>query len=704
MQLIICEKPSVAEKLADAISGGKASRKKANEITYYMVERDGKEIAVAPAVGHVYGLKQKTKGREYPVFDIEWVPSYKVNKDSGYTKGYLKNLEELGEEADEIVNASDFDLEGSLIGYNIIRYACGGKPAKRMKFSALTQDDLIEAYENMQELDVNNAKAGETRHMLDWFYGINMSRALMGAIRKSGAYRVMSIGRVQGPALEMLAKRERDIKEFKPEPYWQIYAYCRKVEFLHERNRFEKKEDADVAFKNSRYDGVVESVTKREFKQPPNPPFDLTSLQVEAHKVFGFSPAQTLEIAQTLYENTFISYPRTASQKLPEKLNLPKIIGALAKNEKYAQLANKLIEEKRFKPHEGSKEDPAHPAIFPTGVAGKLGEREMKVYDLIVRRFLACFAEPATRESMNVKLLLGTEHYGATGVHTVNEGWIAFYKDYLRLEEVTLPEFKEAEKVRVDKLEMKEKKTEPPKRFTEASIIQQLEKRSLGTKATRANIIETLYKRGYVINKSIEVTPYGLSVCGTLEKYCPEILDEELTRKFEEEMEGIQEGKIDMNAVLEEGKQALVVLLAKFKEKESAIGVELNSGLKTTEMQKNTPGKCPKCGQNLRIIFMRGGRRFVGCTGYPKCRNTYPLPGMGMITTTKKVCEKCKTPIIKVKMSKRRAFEMCLFPGCETKKNWGKKWEKKEAKPEKKGAISKIRGKWEDIKRLVLKP
>jgi len=679
--LIVCEKPKVAEKVATALAEEGLERKRKFNVNYFELKRGGKKILVAPAVGHLYTLKQESKGYTYPVFDIDWVASWKVEKGAKFTKEYVQLLESLGKECDEFVNSCDFDVEGSLIGANVIRYACKFKleKAKRMKFSALTTEDLVEAYEQMGPLDINNATAGEARHILDWFWGINMSRALMAAIKSAGTYKVMSIGRVQGPALDMLAKKEKDISAFKPEPYWQLFAHASKVPFLHVKERFFAKAEAEASRSNSeanKDNAIIEKVSRAEKKLPPNPPFDLTSLQVEAFKCFGFSPAATLSHAQTLYEASLISYPRTSSQKLPAKLNLPKILAKLSQNHAYAEKARALVLAGKFTPFEGKKEDPAHPAIHPTGLApGDVGEREMKLYDLIVKRFLACFADWAVREGMRVDLGLGPEKYYAGGARTISPGWIEYYAPYGRFEEELLPDFKEGAKVKVSKIEMPEKMTTPPKRFTEASIIQAMDKKNLGTKATRAVVIETLRKRGYISGKkNIEVTQFGLVVDDTLQKHCADILDEQLTREFEDLTDAIADGKANEDDVIREGEGALTAILAKFKKEEGEIGRELVGTLKEQRREESTLGKCPLCGVGeLRILRNRAtGKQFVGCSSYPNCKRTYPLPQFAFIIKTEKVCEPCKSPIIIVRRKARRDFEMCLDPNCVTKANWGK--------------------------------
>jgi DNA topoisomerase-1 len=670
--LVICEKPRVAQRVAMALDSS-ARRKAFNGVAYYEASRNGESIYVAPAVGHVYALREKNGGG-YPVFDVEWVPLYQVEKNAYYTKKYLDVIKFLAGRSQEFVNSCDFDTEGSIIGFNIIRFACGKTSGKRMRFSTLTEDELAEAYDKREELDYNNAYAGEARSILDWMWGINLSRGLMSAVRQSGEYRVMSIGRVQGPTLKILSTREREIAAFIPVPFWQLLAYCRDVKFTHEKGRFLEKKDAEEAKKKTERSGIVDKVERKMFEQPPNPPFDLTSLQIEAYRWFGLSPSQSQDIAQALYEAGLISYPRTASQKLPAKLNLPRIINMLSKNPNYEKFAKELIAKNRFYPREGSRSDPAHPAIFATGVTPKKGttEAELKVYDLIAKRFLACFAENAVRERMHVELLLGDQRYAADGARVMKEGWISFYKPYAKFDETDLSGFKEKEDVKVERLVMKKDKTKPPARYTPASIVQTLEEKELGTKGTRSSILDTLYKRGYIADRSIRVTEFGLAVCDTVERHSPEILDEEMTRKLETEMEWIQEGKIDEGKVIESGKAVLSEILVEFKKKEKEIGKELNDALRKTTFDQNFIGKCPTCGGDLKIIVSKATRkRFVGCSNYPKCSQSYPIPQFGGIKPLKKACKVCGLPMIFVRSGKK-VFQMCIDPKCKSKEGWGK--------------------------------
>ncbi len=676
MELIVAEKPRVAEKIASAI-GDKVEKKAYEGVSYYEVVRNGKQIAIAPAVGHVYSLVEKEKSRGYPAFDIEWVPAYRASKEAAYTRSYVELIQKLGRKADTFVSACDYDIEGSTIAWNVFRFATTIREGRRMKFSALTQSDLTDAYEQRGDFDYNNAYAGEARHILDWFYGINLSRALMGSLRAASRYRVLSIGRVQGPALGLLSSLEKDIRAFVPTPYWELTIHARGAEFSHVRGRFQDEKEAEAALSRTADSATVRSVDRKEQQVPPMPCFDLTSLQLEAYRLFKYAPSRVLELSQALYEASLITYPRTSSQKIPPSINLPKIIASLSSNPEYAPLAKKIASEKWFRPVQGKKEDPAHPAIHPTGQApGSMDAAEKNLYDLIVRRFLAAFAPPATREKVRVELDAGGEGYSASGSRLTGKGWTEFYGKYYTSEDTEVPAFTQGERVGVEKKKKTAKETKPPKRYSQASLVSELEDRHLGTKSTRAVIIDTLLKRGYAGGTaSIEVSDFGLKVCEVLQKYAPEILDENLTRRLEDEMEGIQEGKIAKEQVIADGKEILTGILGRWKANEAKIGADLAEALKATMEQENMVGVCDKCGKNLRIIRLGAGRQFIGCTGYPACRNAYPLPGGAFVKVTGKPCPQCGKPTIFVKRSGGRPFTMCIDPKCPSKADWGRKKE-----------------------------
>ncbi|GAB6102092.1 DNA topoisomerase I [Thermococcus atlanticus] len=707
--LIIAEKPNVARKIAYALAEGKPVRKTLNGVSYYEFNRDGKRVIVAPAVGHLFTLAPKTKVYGYPIFEVEWVPVYVAEKGKSYARDYVKTLRELAKRADEFIVACDYDTEGEVIGYTALKYACGVDPskAKRMKFSALTRKDLLRAWYNLEPtINFGMADAGIARHVLDWYWGVNLSRALTQSIKRaSGKWMVLSTGRVQGPTLRFLVEREREIANFKPTPYWVIKMLLEKngeqYTAVYEKERIlDENEAKRIVEEARRGPAFVERIDVKQQRRNPPYPFDLGTLQREAYSAFGYSPKKTLEIAQKLYERALLSYPRTSSQKLPKNLNFKTIIQNLAKLPEYKPFAHELLGKGYLKPVEGSKDDPAHPAIYPTGEipkSGDLTKDERNIYDLVVRRFLAAFADPALREIMKIIINSGGHHFILSGARTLKEGWLKVYGKYVKFDEVILPKFREGEPVNVIQIKREKKKTKPPARYSPAAVIKKMEDLGIGTKATRAQILETLYARGYIEGKrKIKVTPLGMNVVEALEKNVPDIVSVQLTKGFEEKMEEIMKRKLSREKVIDESKEQLMKILKEFRAREEEIGRELvkrliedRNGDKNTKKKKAVKelseeeereikreadrkvivvGKCPKCGGDLVVRYnRRTGKRFVGCSNWPKCNVTYPLLQRGQIIPTNRTC--CDgAPVVKIR-EKGREYEICLDMNC---KEWKK--------------------------------
>ncbi|MGC8629068.1 MAG: DNA topoisomerase I [Candidatus Micrarchaeia archaeon] len=680
-ELIIAEKPSVALRLALSLGDSKPTRHFVNGVSYFELSKGNDTLFVVAAAGHLFTVAQKGSAASLPIFEVEWVPSYKISKNAYFTRKYLQVIEQVGKNCDLFVNACDYDIEGSVIGGNIIRYLLYGNPnkeldsgnVKRMHFSTTTKPDLVRSFANMESYDKGNYEAGATRHLLDWIWGINLSRALMHALSRVGKYRPLSIGRVQGPTLAILVNRDLEIRNFKPQDYWEVFATIGKAQFRNTKGRIFDEALAKQIAKSTKEAGnaKIEKVEKAETYIRPLPPFDLTSLQVAASNAFGIDPSKTLSIAQSLYERAYISYPRTSSQKLPRTLNLPRIIEELAKQEKFRERAEQLISKSKFTPAEGKKEDEAHPAIFPTGeVPRKLSAEEEKIYDLIASRFLSVFAEFAKVENTRIEASIGNETYDAKGQRIISPGWLSFYP-YYTLKVTELQELEEGQILEIKKVNLKKSSTKPPERYTKASLIALLEEKNLGTKATRAEIIDTLFRRGYVKNAKIEVTSLGYSVYYSLSKYAPEIIDENLTRKLETDMDSIMHNTAKKEEVINEGKQIIEEAIDQFKSHEEEVGKALLEGVIESE-KPVVLGKCPKCGGDLILKHSKNGKNYAICSNWPKCDVSYPLPGNATIVPTGKVCEICHTPIVKVFM-RGKVFTMDLDPNCPSKKDWNKK-------------------------------
>ncbi len=676
-ELIITEKPQAALKIANAL--GKPIQKNLNKIPYYEVSRNGKKILIGCAVGHLFTLKQKNSGSNIPVFDISWVPNYLARK-GDFTKKYYDTLLNLTKGAEKLIIATDYDIEGELIGLNVIKYICNQNDASRMKFSTLTPKELENAYKNMSNtLNWGQAIAGETRHYLDWFYGINLSRALMNSIKKIGRFKIMSVGRVQGPALNLIVKKEKEIIKFEPKPYWQVFISVsdkkNTLELKYEKDIFDKELLKD--FKDLKEKTAILKTEDKEEKLPPPPPFNLTTLQTEAYKLYGITPSKTLQIAQSLYLSGLISYPRTSSQKLPPSINYKEILEKIAKKLKIENLI------KRDKPIEGEKTDPAHPSIYPTGHGEiVLSGDDEKIYNLIIKRFVSLFCEDATIHNRSVFAEINGFKFSKKGKVIKEKGWLKIYP--AKINEEKIPEMNGEAKINDLKTEQKE--TQPPRRYSPASIISELEKRNLGTKATRSAILETLYERGYIEGQSIQATPLGISLIDTMEKYSPIIIDEKLTRKFEKEMDDIieetnkKEQEKKEKEIIDKAKVTITKIIKDFEKNEKEIGkalIEANNEFKEQQKIENQLMVCPKCKKgNLMINYSKKTKRFfISCNAYPECKNTYTLPPNGIIKKAEKNCEECKFPML-MRLSKgKKPWIFCWNPECPTNKEWIKKRE-----------------------------
>ncbi len=665
-ELIICEKPSAAKKIAENLADGKPTKFSEKSVPYYKITHQGKEITVACAVGHLFTVAENEKSFTYPSFNVGWVPSHKQSKQADYSKKYLDVIKKLSKTANTFTVACDYDIEGEVIGYNIIRFVCNQKDASRMKFSTLMKEDIQKAYSNkLPTIDWGQAKAGETRHFLDWIYGINISRALTNSIKRNGRFKIMSSGRVQGPALKIIVDREKEIKGFKPVPFWELELKTTKeqkqIKAMHTDGKFFEEVKVKSIYEKIKDEKECEVVKKdsRQFKQPPPTPFDIGSLQSECYNLFKIDPKQTLQIAQSLYLKGVTSYPRTSSQQLPKEIGYKKILASLATNPSYTQLTGKLLSKQSLSPNNGKKTDPAHPAIYPTGLKSTLQAREAKVYDLIVKRFLATFADWALRETSTIRFDVKNELFEVKGTKTLEKGWHEFYAPYVKFKEEELPVIELNEKLKVSKISLLEKQTEPPKRYTPASLVSELEKRGLGTKATRADIVQHLFDRGYLHERSIHATELGILLIDVLEKYIPDIVDEHLTREIEDEMEQIREKKLTPDQVLDKAKKILTKVLAEFKSKEKEIGSIFVEANKSDIDSQTTLGLCPKCKEgHLKIRKGKFGL-FIACDGYPECKTTFNIPNNTQIKPTDKTSPS-GYPIVLAQMKGQGPRELSL--------------------------------------------
>ena len=677
--LIVCEKPDAAARVARALDEDNDPRRvEAYGAHFYESRRRQETIFVCSALGHLYAVDSKTRTsrRYYPVWDYCWKPKNLIDREAARLERWIQAINSLAKQSDRFINACDYDVEGSLIGYTILRYACNNAhtKAERMKFSTMTEKELQTAYKNLApHLDYSQADAGRCRHELDWLYGINLSRLLTeSSLRQNRGYSTLSTGRVQGPTLKFVVEREEEIQSFAPTPFWTIDATI-----LHDGETYQLEYETEkillvahaTRVVNDCKNSILEatSVESQAIQTPPPYPFDLSTLQAEAYRHFRYSPARTLALAERLYLDALISYPRTSSQKLPSDIGYNEILRGIAARPQYAALVAKLVGRSSLRPNQGPKQDPAHPAIYPTGEAPNrtLSQQEANLLDLIIKRFMATFAEASVRQITKISLTKTPHNFFLKGTHPIKGGWIEFYRPYALDDSQELPELKMGDRAPIKNIRAIEKFTDPPPRYNPSSLLRRMEQENIGTKATRAEIIEILYRRGYIKEVRIEATSLALKIIAILDKYCPLIIDPSFTAQLENQMEKIQAEQATRQEALGEALEHLRPVMLSLISKESELGAQLSevvSAQRVSNITFRIP--CPSCGSKLMVIRSRAsGKRFVGCTGYQKgCKFTLPLPQFGALILTLKNCKTCGFQLIQVKSRGRRKLISC--PRC----------------------------------------
>ncbi|HUU77304.1 MAG TPA: DNA topoisomerase I [candidate division Zixibacteria bacterium] len=676
--LCISEKPTAAKRIATALDQNGKPKKIPTPPSFKKVPvwesfRGGNRIITIPALGHLYStVEDSAGGWHYPAFSYKWIPSY-LAFEKNNTRPFILAFKKYGKEIDNVIVATDYDLEGEVIGASIAKYACNQEltNVKRMKFSTLTDSDIVNSFLNPSPtVDINLANAGFTRHEIDWLYGINLTRALTLAIKHStGRYKLITTGRVQGPTLKFVADKERDIQTFVPIPRWAIEASIvvdgEEIQIEYNKKFITTLAEADkIISETKNYDGKVSDISSRDIIQKPPLPFNLGTLQSEAYRYFGYSPSRTLRAAEALYLNALISYPRTGSQQFTTAINHKEILTELGKNTTYRNRIGKLISAGQFKPTFGKKKDPAHPPIHPTGKkTGSLSGEQANIYNLIVCRYMAIFGSPAMKKSLRLDINVNGHIFYLRGMKVLKKGWLEFYAPFGKIDEVELPDLAVGDVVKLIGIDHRQSYTQPPARYNPNSLLKKMEDEELGTKSTRASIIDILYSRGYIEDESINATDLGFSVIDTLEKNSPDIISVDLTRNLEKDMENITTGEKAREIVLMDSIKQLKVILENFHKKEKIIGAALQEQVQNLKQRQRMLGKCPICKQGELIITRSTStkKRFVGCTGYYKklCDWSAPIPQQGYASPAKKMCKDCGFPMLTIRRKSKRPFTIC---------------------------------------------
>ncbi|MBN1133614.1 MAG: DNA topoisomerase I [Methanosarcinaceae archaeon] len=639
MHLIIAEKHIAARRIAAILAPTKPKQVRVSGVDTYEYGTDNKTIIMGLS-GHIVGVDYPKSYNNWQKVDARELINAEIITTPTHTK-IVSALKKLGKNADMLTIATDYDREGELIGaeaLNIIKQVNPEIKFERVHYSAITPKAIMDAFSNPVSMDFNLADAGHSRQVIDLIWGAALTRYISISAGRLGKM-FLSVGRVQSPTLALIVDREKERDAFISMPYWEIFASLvdpKSEEILcqHSKRRFWDKQEAESVLAKLDKSAIVSSVIKSKKTDRPPIPFNTTEF-ISAASSIGFTASNAMRIAEMLYTNGFISYPRTDNTVYSETLDLRAQI-ELFKEGAFKQYAEKLLEKRELVPTRGKKETTDHPPIFPASLAkqSELKDDEWKIYELVVRRFFATFADAAQWETMRVKFDINKEEFKANGARLVVLGW-RWYYPYNAPEDRLLPELHDGDRLTVRKIEMVDKETQPPTRYGQGRLIRIMEELGLGTKATRHEIISKLYSRAYIHGNPLQPTKTAYSVIEALEKHAPTITNPEMTSKLEEDMDRIAEGKIKENDVLKESRDMLASIFSELESNKDIISDSLRAGLREDKII----GTCQECGSDLMVRRSKKGSRFIGCEGYPDCGFSLPLPKSGQVVVTDKLCK-----------------------------------------------------------------
>ncbi len=666
--LVICEKNNAASRIAFLLSDSKQKRKQFHKVPYYEFERGGDDYTVIGLRGHIVEFDYPKKYNQWSKVDEDELID--VEPEKFITESRIVSLlKKKGKWADRAIVATDYDREGELIGLEAIRILLTEFPdieVKRAKFSSLSKSELEDAFNDLKELDTKLAESAEARQEIDLAWGAVLTRFLSKTAGRYGK-NFISAGRVQSPTLALIIDRDEEIDDFVPDPFWKIEALLHKdFEFKanHEEKRIWDSSRAEKLFE--KLDGAEEAVTTLFSEKTktvwPLSPFNTTQFLSEATKL-NMSPAQAMKNAESLYQDGWISYPRTENTVYPSSLDLRSQLELLQDSELYKEIAE-ILQQKKIKATRGKKQTTDHPPIYPIKAATKKDLKGMlwKVYEMILRRFMVTVSPPGKALIRKAEFDIRGETFKSDGYQIVEEGWIKYYP-YYRPRETSVPELKKDEKVEIKKVDITEDETKPPNRYSQGGLIREMDKLGLGTKSTRHAIIQKLYDRGFVSGKSPTGTLSGKAVVQTLKAHADMVAKPEMTRTLEEDMEKIAEEDLTKEKVADESRDMLKEVLSSLKKDKEDIRKELRESFR----EQDSLGECPECGDTLVIRKSRTGR-FVGCNNYPDCKNTYNLPRSGTVKAGDGKCPECGAPKIRV-YHKGDSEELCIDINCKFSKD-----------------------------------
>ncbi|SHK30487.1 type I DNA topoisomerase [Tepidibacter formicigenes] len=621
----------------------------------------GRNYTVKASVGHVRDLPKSKLG-----VDIEnnFEPHYINIRGKGPV---INELKKEAKKADKIFLATDPDREGEAISWHLAHILKLEECENcRIEFNEITKDAIKKAIKKPRTIDRKVVDAQQARRVLDRLLGYKISPLLWQKIRKG-----LSAGRVQSVATKIICDREKEIKEFIPEEYWSIELICKvineKVEFKFYGNKGKKielknKEQVDSVLNEIKNKNlIIETIEVKERKKSPPKPFTTSILQQEAANKLGFSTKKTMIIAQQLYEGIeikgegtvgLISYIRTDSQRISEE--------AISKGKEYIleNFGDKYFKGFENKKSKGKKVQDAHEAIRPTSIVrtpeiikGSLNNDQYKLYNLIWSRFVASLMKDAIYENFNVLAKIGDYIFKTSGYKLKFDGFLRVYS-FLNKEDKLLPEINEGMELNIENMLPKQHFTQPPARFTEASLVKTLEELGIGRPSTYAPTIATILTREYVEKNGNTLVPteLGILVTEIMEENFQKFVDLDFTAEMENMLDLVEEGEKNWKEVVKQVYEPLEEAIEIAKEKIEKVTIE-----------QETDEICEKCGSNMVIKYGRFGK-FLACKNYPECKTTKPLLNKAGVK-----CPKCEEGEIIIRKSKKgRVFYGCSrYPECD---------------------------------------
>ncbi|MFC6826466.1 DNA topoisomerase I [Halopelagius fulvigenes] len=662
-ELIITEKDNAARRIADILSGESVEAERVNGVNVY---KWGGKRCIGLS-GHVVGVDFPPEYNDWR--DVEPVELIDAPVDKHPTQeNIVAALRRLARRARRVVIATDYDREGELIGkeaYELVRDVNEDVPVDRVRFSSITDREVTEAFENPDELDFDLAAAGEARQIIDLVWGAALTRFLSLSARQLGDD-FISVGRVQGPTLKLIVDREREIDAFDPEDYWELFADLEKdgegfeSQYFYldddgnEAERVWDGDDAEAAYETLEdvAAATVESVRRRTRTDEPPAPFNTTQF-IRAAGSIGYSAQRAMSIAEDLYTAGYMTYPRTDNTVYPEDLDPEELLSEFSGHRTFGEDADSLLEQEEIEPTAGDNETTDHPPIHPTGELpspSDLSEDEWEVYELVVRRFFATVAESAEWEHLRVVADADGLSLKANGKRLVEAGYHAVYP-YFNSSESFVPAVEEGEELAVTDTRIEDKQTQPPRRYGQSRLIETMEKMGIGTKATRHDVIQKLYDRGYIESDPPKPTRLARSVVEAGEEFAELIVSEEMTAQLEQDMQAIARGEATLEGVTDESREILEDVFEGLMSSGEEVGEHLQKSLKADK----TVGTCPDCGGDLVIRKSRRGSYFIGCDSYPDCTYTLPLPSTGKPLIMEDTCDEHELHHVKM-LAGRKTF------------------------------------------------